>query len=196
MKRIVYLISFVVVLSSCGQQPKNKTEKISNVVKTFKKVDKKQAMSKPNVVALPVTGKVDLSTMKTDSTNHYSFENCHGTVVQLSKGNSLIVIDSLNCEEEAWQYTIFQLKDKKISVVDIQKLGMVLVPGKKNYSYLQTEKVYDYTTSPATLMTRSDTLESFTRQPLSKPFKKETLQNEEESLKLWNMRLNGKWRLK
>lgn len=196
MKRVLYLLIMIVVLSSCGQQTSNKNEKISEVVKSFKKVDKKSVASKPNIVNFSAIGKVNLASMKKDSTNTYKFENCRGSVVQYSNGNISIVVDSLNCDKEAYQYTFFKLKKNKISLVDVQKLGMILFPGKKTYSYLLSEKVYDFTTTPATLMSRADTLDSFTHKISDTPFKKQALQNEEESFKLWNMKLNGKWRLK
>ncbi len=196
MKNFIFLFAVVALLASCGQ-PQTKKEKISNVVKEFGKVNKKEATKSAKTIDLPDIGKINLSNFKQDSTNHYSFESCKGSVIHFSSKNTILVTDSLSCGDEAYVYTSYLLNnDNSIRYVDVVKLGLSLVPGSRVYWYVRSEKVYNFSTSPATLMVRADTLENLPVKALDKPFKNEAMEDMQNRRSLWNMKFKGLWRLK
>ena len=198
MKSILYVAVLMLFVTSCGNN-KPKKKGIANVVeKVNYNVAPQRSSSTENItLTLPVIGKISLSEMKKDSTNHYSFENCKGKVAQYSSKNSIVVTDSLTCGDDAHIYTFYVLdKEGNIRYVDVQKLGMSLVPGQQVYWYVQSEKVYDFSSTPAKLSVRADTLETIPTKPLNKTLKTNPLEDTQNRLNLWKMKFKGLWRLK
>ncbi len=198
MKPLLYAVALLLLTTSCGNN-KPKKKGIANVVeKVNYNVAPRHSGSAENITLnLPVIGKINLSEMKKDSINHYSFENCQGKVTQYSTGNSIVVTDSLSCGDEAHIYTFYVLdKEKKIRYVDVQKLSMSLIPGQKVYWYVLSEKVYDFSSSPAKLSFRSDTTEIIPTKPLDKTLTTKMVEDSENRLNLWKMKFDGLWRLK
>ena len=198
MKSIIYVAVLVLFVTSCSN---NKTKKkgIANVVeKVNYNVAPQQSNNTENItLTLPVIGKINLSQMKKDSTNHYSFENCKGKVAQYSTKNRVVVTDSLSCGDDAHIYTFYVLdKEGNIRYVDVQKLGMSLVPGQQVYWYVQSEKVYDFSSTPANLSVRADTLETIPTKPLDKSLITNPLEDAPNRLDLWKMKFKGLWKLK
>ncbi len=198
MKSILYITVLMLFITSCG----NNSSKKKDIAYVVEKVNYNVGLPQNNKVkditlTLPVIGKISLSQMKKDSTNHYSFENCKGKVAQYSSKNRLVVIDSLSCGDEAHVYTIYVLdKEGNIRYVDEQKLGMSLIPGQQVYWYVQSEKVYDFTSTPANLSVRADTLETIPTKQLDQSLKTNPLEDAPNRLDLWTMKFKGLWRLK
>ncbi len=197
MKPFLYVLFILLLATSCGNN-KPKKKGIANVVEKVNYNVAPQPKDKAEVIInLPVLGKIDLSEMKKDSVNHYGFENCKGKVARYSSNNRLVVTDSLSCGDEAHIYTFYVLdKEKNIRYVDVQKLGMSLIPGQQVYWYVLSEKVYDFRSSPAKLSYRSDTTEVIPTKPLRKKLITKNLEDPEGRLKLWKMKFKGLWRLK
>jgi len=198
MKPFLYVLVILLLATSCGNN-KPKKKGIANVVEKVNYNVAPQHSDKAENITLnlPVIGKINLSEMKKDSINNYSFENCKGRVAQYSSNNRIVVTDSLSCGDEAHIYTFYVLdKEKNIRYVDVQKLGMSLIPGQQVYWYVLSEKVYDYSSKPAKLSIRADTIETIPTEPLNKTFQSKIVKNPENRLNLWKMKFNGLWRLK
>ncbi len=199
MKTSYPLIVLIFLLVSCNPvSEKAKNKHIDPTAPIHKAAgSKSQNNLKHNVFKLPVLGSFDLSAMKVDSSNNYSFEDCIGKTIRYSDAGTALVADSLTCKDDIYIYTYYLLNDKnKIVAVNTKKLGFTLVPGQQSYSFVLTEKVYNFSTTPATLWEKTDTLESALSKPADKPLTKTNLENAENSYKLWNMKLSGVWRLK
>jgi len=199
MKTSYLLIVLIFFLVSCNPVSKKAKKEHLNPATPIHKTaaSKSQSNIKHNVFKLPILGSFDLSAMKIDSSNNYSFEDCIGKTIRYSDAGTALVADSLTCKDDIYIYTYYLLNDKnKIVAVNTKKLGFTLVPGQQSYSFVLTEKIYNFSTTPATLWERSDTLESALSKPADKPLLKKNLENTENSYKLWNMKLSGVWRLK
>ena len=199
MKTLYPLIVLIFFLASCNPVSEKTKNKYTNPAAPIHKTadSKSQSNLKHNVFKLPVLGSFDLSAMKVDSSNNYSFEDCIGKTIRYSDAGTSLVADSLTCKDDIYIYTYYLLNDKnKIVAVNTKKLGFTLVPGQQSYSFILTEKVYNFSTTPATLWEKTDTLESALSKPADKPLSKKNLENPENSYKLWNMKLSGVWRLK
>ncbi len=199
MKTSYILFALIIFLSSCNTGNNKSKAPTVNSSKALHNTDSEKTKSnnQHTLFKIPVLGTFDLTAMKTDSTNHYNFEDCIGKTVHYSDKNSSLTADSLTCKEDIYIYTYYLFNNKNnLMAVSTKKLGMTLVPGQQTYSFVLTEKVYDFNSNPPALWEGSDTLETALSKPVNLHLSKKVMKNREGTLKLWNMKYSGLWRLK
>ncbi len=204
MKQLFLSISMVISINACNKVEAKKinafdtesiTEEKNNVVNiTSHEVDNKTSNYDLNI---PEFGSFDLRSMNIDKTHLYGSGDYEGRITRYTSEQRSIIIDSSSYGEYGYIHTCYLLNQDNLIQKIYQSEWESLNGGHNNYTYVITERIFNFKNAPPIQLKRKDTINEHYMasgkypEPLSKDYNQ--IDIGDKNLIYWKNELSESW---